>query len=225
VSDLVNPTEMYLRTLHDLNEDGLEARQARIVERLGVTHATVGQAVTRLARAGMVSTTDAGRIELTPEGRAQAVAIARKHRLAERLLTDVIGLPPLLAHDEACRLEHVMSEAVERRIIALLDHPETAPWGNPIPGLDRLGVVAEERPAAMRLVDIPSVRLPAQGTVRSVSEQAQADGELMAALIRAGVAPGARVSVRRLSRSYRVTGVDVVEIPKRLAHVLRIDCD
>ncbi|MGW4481953.1 metal-dependent transcriptional regulator [Rhodococcus triatomae] len=225
MSELVNPTEMYLRTLHDLEEDGVEARQARLVERLGVTHATVCQAVSRLARTGLVSTTDDGRVELTSEGRAQAVAIARKHRLAERLLTDVIGLPPLLAHDEACRLEHVMSEAVERRIVALLDGPAVAPWGNPIPGLDRLGVVAEQRPAAMRLVDIPAMRLPAQGTVRSVSEQAQADGELMAELVRAGVVPGARVRVRRLSRSYRITGADAVEIPKRLAHVLRIDCD
>ena len=68
----------------------------------------------------------------------------RKHRLAERLLTDVIGLDWELVHAEACRWEHVMSETVERRLLELLDHPTESPYGNPIPGLDELGDVSGE---------------------------------------------------------------------------------
>ncbi len=68
-----------------------------------------------------------------------ATRVMRKHRLAERLLTDVIGLEWALVHDEACRWEHVMSERVEQRLVELLDHPDRSPYGNPIPGLSELG--------------------------------------------------------------------------------------
>ena len=96
-----------------------------------------------MERDGLLTVEGDRHLELTEEGNRLATRVMRKHRLAERLLTDVIGLDWELVHAEACRWEHVMSETVERRLIELLDHPTESPYGNPIPGLDELG---EARP-------------------------------------------------------------------------------
>ena len=92
----------------------------------------------RMERDGLVVVGGDRHLELTAVGRGRAVAVMRKHRLAERLLVDVIGLEWEYVHAEACRWEHVMSEAVERKLVALLDNPTVSPYGNPIPGLDEL---------------------------------------------------------------------------------------
>lgn len=223
MKDLVNTTEMYLRTIYDLGEDGLPVRQTGLVDRLHQTRGTACQTVGRLRQAGLVSSTPDRRIELTEDGLALAVTVTRKHRLAERLLTDVIGVPATLAHTEACRLQHVMSEAVERRIVEMLDGPTTSPWGNPIPGLERFGYSPEPVTAAVPLTDVVLSTRPATGTVRSVSEQAQADKGLITKLIRAGVVPGARVTVTPRGRSFAIRGLDTVELPSKLAHIVQID--
>ena len=93
-----------------------------------------------MERDGLLHVADDRHLELTEKGRHEAIGVMRKHRLAERLLADVIGLDWEDVHIEACRWEHVMSEAVERRILALLDKPLVCPHGNPIPGLDDLGL-------------------------------------------------------------------------------------
>ncbi len=144
MSDLIDTTEMYLRTIYELVEEDIVPLRARIAERLHQSGPTVSQTVARMERDGLL-TVDADRhLELTEEGTGLATRVMRKHRLAERLLTDVIGLPWELVHAEACRWEHVMSEAVERRLLELLDHPTESPYGNPIPGLSELGAVAGE---------------------------------------------------------------------------------
>ena len=120
----------------------------------------------------------------------------RKHRLAERLLTDVIGLDWELVHEEACRWEHVMSESVERRLLELLDHPTESPYGNPIPGLGELGETGEGEEfrdgveALSTAVGDESRRV----RVRRISEEMQKDESLMDALRRAGAMPGAVVA-------------------------------
>src|SRR6187431_701534 len=139
VSDLIDTTEMYLRTIYELVEEGIVPLRARIAERLHQSGPTVSQTVARMERDGLVKVQDDRHLELTDEGNRLATRVMRKHRLAERLLTDVIGLDWELVHAEACRWEHVMSEAVERRLIELLDHPAESPYGNPIPGLAELG--------------------------------------------------------------------------------------
>src|SRR5215204_11581 len=130
---------MYLRTIYELEEEGVVPLRARIVERLGQSGPTVSQTVSRMERDGLVIVSDDRHLELTEQGRARAVSVMRKHRLAERLLVDVIGLEWEHVHAEACRWEHVMSEAVERRLLEILDHPKESPYGNPIPGLEELG--------------------------------------------------------------------------------------
>ena len=139
MSDLIDTTEMYLRTIYELVEEGVTPMRARIAERLHQSGPTVSQTVARMQRDGLLTVEGDRHLELTDEGGRLATRVMRKHRLAERLLTDVIGLEWELVHAEACRWEHVMSEAVERRLIELLDHPTESPYGNPIPGLTELG--------------------------------------------------------------------------------------
>ena len=140
MTDLIDTTEMYLRTILDLEEEHIVPLRARISERLGHSGPTVSQTVARMERDGLVVVTGDRHLELTPTGRSKAVHVMRKHRLAERLLADVIGLDWEYVHDEACRWEHVMSEQVERRLIEILGQPRESPYGNPIPGLEELGL-------------------------------------------------------------------------------------
>ncbi len=139
VSDLIDTTEMYLRTIYELEEEGIVPLRARIAERLHQSGPTVSQTVARMERDGLLTVEGDRHLQLTAEGHSLAMRVMRKHRLAERLLTDVIGLDWELVHEEACRWEHVMSETVERRLLELLDHPTESPYGNPIPGLAELG--------------------------------------------------------------------------------------
>lgn len=146
MKDLVDTTEMYLRTIYDLEEEGVVPLRARIAERLEQSGPTVSQTVARMERDGLLLVAGDRHLELTEKGRSMAVAVMRKHRLAERLLVDIIGLDWQNVHAEACRWEHVMSEDVERRLVEVLNHPTTSPYGNPIPGLDELGIMPPAPP-------------------------------------------------------------------------------
>jgi DtxR family Mn-dependent transcriptional regulator len=139
VTDLIDTTEMYLKTIFELEEEGIIPLRARIAERLGHSGPTVSQTVARMQRDGLLVLAGDRHLQLTEQGRLIATRVMRKHRLAERLLVDVIGLEWEYVHDEACRWEHVMSERVERKILALLKDHQDSPYGNPIPGLDELG--------------------------------------------------------------------------------------
>src|SRR5215831_13650302 len=139
MNDLVDTTEMYLRTIYDLEEEGVTPLRARIAERLDQSGPTVSQTVARMERDGLLHVAGDRHLELTDEGRRTATRVMRKHRIAECLLVDVIGLEWEQVHAEACRWEHVMSEAVERRVLEMLRHPTESPYGNPIPGLEELG--------------------------------------------------------------------------------------
>ena len=191
VSDLIDTTEMYLRTIYELVEEGIVPLRARIAERLHQSGPTVSQTVARMERDGLLTIEGDRHLELTEQGRRLAVRVMRKHRLAERLLTDVIGLPWELVHAEACRWEHVMSEAVERRLLELLGNPTESPYGNPIPGLSELGAVESEE-FMQNVVSLDSVVTGGPGArvrIRRISEEVQKDEVLMAALRRVGALP------------------------------------
>src|ERR1700710_237593 len=143
-SDLIDTTEMYLRTIYELEEEGVVPLRARIAERLGQSGPTVSQTVARMERDGLVVVGGGRPPERTPVGRGRGVAVMRKHRLAERLLVDIIGLEWEYVHSEACRWEHVISERVELKLLQILDHPTESPYGTPIPGLEELGETAAE---------------------------------------------------------------------------------
>jgi DtxR family Mn-dependent transcriptional regulator len=196
VSDLIDTTEMYLRTIYELVEEGIVPLRARIAERLHQSGPTVSQTVARMERDGLVTVEGDRHLELTAEGMRLATRVMRKHRLAERLLIDVIGLEWELVHAEACRWEHVMSETVERRLVELLDHPTESPYGNPIPGLDELGETASDELAEglELLADLAGVE-QSSVRVRRISEELQKDEPLMGTLRRIGAVPDKVVGV------------------------------
>ncbi|MBX6371132.1 MAG: metal-dependent transcriptional regulator [Acidothermus sp.] len=196
--DLIDTIEMYLRTIYELEEEGVVPLRARIAERLGHSVPTVSQTVARMERDGLVHLEGDRRLELTPEGRAAAVRVMRKHRLAECLLVDVIGLDWELVHEEACRWEHVISDEVERRLLDLLGHPTESPYGNPIPGLDELGEPRREIPFRAGLIPLAAVDAAAGVVVvRRIGEPLQTDPQMLGRLRRAGVRPGAPVPMTR----------------------------
>lgn len=212
MSDLIDTTEMYLRTIFEIAEEGITPLRARIAERLGHSGPTVSQTIARMERDGLVVVSGDRHLELTDDGRVKAMRVMRKHRLAERLLTDVIGLEWELVHEEACRWEHVMSDRVERRLVALLDHPHHSPYGNPIPGLQELG---DDRPGEEFLDGVaPLLSVGTVGTVGTggtvgagegavqvvvarLGEPVQTDVELLSRLAAAGVRPGSAITVER----------------------------
>ena len=200
MSDLIDTTEMYLRTIYELEEEGVVPLRARIAERLGQSGPTVSQTVARMERAGLLGVSGDRHLELTALGREKATRVMRKHRLAERLLLDVIGLEWEYVHDEACRWEHVMSERVERKLLAMLADPRESPYGNPIPGLEELGGPAAGDAFRVGVVALTDV-LPRTGAtdvvVRRLGEPLQTDLELLGELSRVGVLPGRQVSAER----------------------------
>ncbi len=199
MSDLIDTTEMYLRTIYELAEEGIVPLRARIAERLGHSGPTVSQTVARMERDGLVVVTGDRHLELTDLGFDKARRVMRKHRLAERLLTDVIKLDWEQVHTEACRWEHVMSDLVEKRLVTLLDHPHSDPYGNPIPGLSELG--GDEGDAFMDGVEPLTVVADsgpdARVRIRRISEEVQKDEVVMSALRRVGALPEHDVVVRR----------------------------
>ncbi len=229
MNDLIDTTEMYLRTIYELEEEGVVPLRARIAERLEQSGPTVSQTVGRMERDGLVVVADDRHLELTDHGRELAIAVMRKHRLAERLLVDVIGLEWEQVHSEACRWEHVMSEAVERKLVNLLDHPTTSPYGNPIPGLDKLGAgepapPVEPGPGAHRR-GRPPRRRHGRGPQH---RRARAAGHR-----RAGRAEGRRPRPRRHRRGAapavdRGNGIEVkgggntARIPQSIAHAVLV---
>jgi DtxR family Mn-dependent transcriptional regulator len=196
-SDLIDTTEMYLRTVYELEEEGVVPLRARIAERLGQSGPTVSQTVARMERDGLLHVANDRHLLLTEKGRYEAVGVMRKHRLAERLLADVIGLDWEELHIEACRWEHVMSEAVERRIVALLEKPLVCPHGNPIPGLDELGLPFAAVDDHSTLLSLTAAANESADTVTvdRISEQIQPDAALMRRLSAAAVRPGRHIHV------------------------------
>ncbi len=182
------PLEEYLETIHDLAEAGTPVIQARIAERLGKAAPSVSEMLDRLQADGYVER-DGRRLELTGKGRTIAEGVVRKHRLAERLLVDVIGLEWHKAHLEAGRWEHVISDEVETRLVELLGNPSTCPHGNPIPGA---APRAGEIPAQTCLLESPIgevIRL------ERITEEVELDTDSLAYLYEHHFIPGNEATV------------------------------
>lgn len=223
MKDLVDTTEMYLRTIYELEEEGVTPLRARIAERLDQSGPTVSQTVARMERDGLVVVASDRSLQMTEKGRNLATAVMRKHRLAELLLTDILGLDIQRVHAEACRWEHVMSDEVERRLVSVLDNYERSPFGNPIPGLAALGVTKEVTPPpGMRAADLPSGE-PVTATVMQLHEILQFDTGLFQTLHDAGITVGSEVTVLNRSGVVELTHNDVtVTVGDDLSHAIRI---
>ncbi len=193
--DLIDTTEMYLKTIYEMVEDQVVPMRARIVERLGHSGPTVSQTIARMERDGLVTVRGDRQLELTPEGLELASDVMRKHRLAECLLISVIGLNWVDAHDEACRWEHVTSREVEDRLSVLLKNPATDPYGNPIPPASERAVLPGPLDSDERSLESASA-LTQQGsfTLTRIGEPIQAERQLLERLSALGLRPGSAVN-------------------------------
>ena len=172
--------EEYCEAIFELREDDVDVIQARIAERLEVSRPAVSEMIRRMEKADLVSI-DAGSIRLTDDGMVLAESVVRRHRLAERFLTDLLGLSWADAHVEAGRWEHVISPTVETAMMRVLENPTTCPHGNPIPGADY------HAPAAVPLAD---VELGGDFTVTRIPEELEFTPGLLEFLEDADVVPG-----------------------------------
>jgi DtxR family transcriptional regulator, iron-dependent repressor len=226
---LIDTTEMYLRTVFELEEEGIVPLRARIAERLAQSGPTVSQTVARMERDGLLHVENDRQLALSDSGRTLATRVMRKHRLAECLLVGVIKLPWEEVHIEACRWEHVISENVERRVLELLDYPVVCPHGNLIPGLLELGLPEHARQRVLAAVAEAGETMsgaaspvPVTVVVRRISEQVQSDMVLMLKLRRAGIQPGREVILMTGEHGVRVTADQSmdngsVELPDQIA--------
>lgn len=200
MSDLIDTTEMYLKVIFELEEQGQPALRARVAERLDQAMPSVSQTVSRLERDGLVTLDDHRIVELTPAGRNIAVAVMRKHRIAERFLYDVLGMDWAACHEEACRWEHVLGDEAEARLLAMLTSTDSDPYGNPIPGIGESGAVPRVAGVPVSSVD------DGQHTLVALGESLQAESEILSDCSRAGLLPGALVSARRDGERWTIDG-------------------
>jgi DtxR family Mn-dependent transcriptional regulator len=186
--------EEYCECIFELAEDDVAVIQARIAERLQVSRPAVSEMIRRLETEGLIT---AGRaIRLTPAGEALAQRVVRRHRLAERFLTDLLGLSWADAHHEAGRWEHVMSDAVEEAMARVLGHPTTCPHGNPIPGS------SYDAPLMVPLADI---EVGGTFTVSRIPEELEFTPGLLDFLEASQILPGHRGTLTSASADGTVT--------------------
>jgi DtxR family transcriptional regulator, Mn-dependent transcriptional regulator len=183
--------EDYLVAIYVLEREGLSVISARVAEHVGVSPVTMHEMVRRLIQSGYVTVDRKKQLRLTPEGQQAAESVYRRHTLAERLMTDVLGLDWAQAHREAHRFEHVISPVIEERLIELLNHPQTCPHGNPIPGM-RVPLVEESVP----LSTIPEGSMV---EMARISEEAERDSQLLCYLDTHGVKPGTHMLVMQVA--------------------------
>lgn len=225
VKDLVDTTEMYLKTIYELEEESIFPLRARIAERLEQSGPTVSQTVARMERDGLLWIADDRSLKLTEEGRDHATSVMRKHRLAERLLIDVIGLPWESVHAEACRWEHVMGDDVDVRLLSVLENHSTDPFGNPIPGLDKFGYgpQAQIPEGSHRATDV-DISSPTPATIVVFNELVQEEQKIINKLGQHGIRPGSDVTIQDTPDGLTITTEDdsVVVVPEELGHAIRI---
>jgi DtxR family transcriptional regulator, Mn-dependent transcriptional regulator len=209
-------TEEYLESILAIEEEGVVPMRARLVERLGLSAAAVSETIGRLSEHGYVELHGDRSLHLTDKGRSLATTVVRRHRLAERLLVDVIGLEWEKVHREADRWEHAISTDVEEKLVLLLGDPATCPHGNPIPGSKNAGRTYE----TMALSQAPTGPI----TVRRVSERLETDDDGLRLISTAHLLPGSDATVidNREGVVTVKTETGEHEVPRKVADHLHI---
>ena len=207
-------TEEYLESILAIEEEGVVPMRARLVERLGLSAAAVSETVGRLSEHGFVELHGDRSLHLNDKGRRLATTVVRRHRLAERLLVDVIGLEWEKVHREADRWEHAISADVEEKLVQLLGDPATCPHGNPIPGSGH----KVEGPASVPLTQMQ----PGPVIVRRISEKVEIDDDAIAFLAGAALIPGSdAVVVSTSTEGVQVTSAAGEQtVPRKLAQLV-----
>jgi DtxR family transcriptional regulator, Mn-dependent transcriptional regulator len=187
MAEMHDTTEEYLESILAIEEEGVVPMRARLVERLGLSAAAVSETIGRLSDHGFVELHGDRSLHLTDKGRSLATTVVRRHRLAERLLVDVIGLEWEKVHREADRWEHAISADVEEKLVLLLGDPATCPHGNPIPG-------SKHRANAAPTVALARSE-PGPIVVRRVNERLEIDDDGIRQLADAHLMPGSEAKV------------------------------
>ena len=189
--------EEYCECIFELHEDVLEVIQARIAERLQVSRASVSQMIEKMSKAGLVIA-EGSRISLTIEGQNLAQQVVRRHRLAERFLTDILGLSWSAAHQEAGKWEHVISDDVEIAMNRVLGAPTTCPHGNPIPGSSYIETDA---------VPLSQLASGAKFTVSRIPQELEFTPGLLDFLQQSSILPGRRGEISETNHDGTMSGV------------------
>ena len=212
--DLNPASKEYLESIFELEEEGQRILQVRIGERLGLTPPTVSEGIRRLATEGYIEVGTGREITLTERGRAVAETLVRRHRLAERMLVDILGIPWHLCHEQAEDWEKVMTTEVEKAILARLEGDATCPHGNPIPGARSVVPWSD-------LKAIGEMRLGETGRLTRLLEDVELDHEVLKYLEDHRLMPGADIELVEVApdntRTLAVRGKNGVPGPDRVA--------
>lgn len=184
--------EEYLETIYSMSTEDEVVIGARLAEKFRVSAPTVTEMLKRLVRDGYIEMDQKRAVRLTEAGYSAAEAVLRRHRLTERFLVDMLGMQWHQVHEEACRLEHFISGAVEARVISSLNHPNTCPHGNPIPGLVPSARTYLKDQGAVRL---SSLEVGKQATILLISEVVEDEEALILYLHEKGLTPGTLVKL------------------------------
>lgn len=215
MTPLIDATEMYLRTVWELEEERITPIRARLVERLGLSAPAVSETVARLEEEGLMRIGADRTLALTDKGRELATSVMRKHRLAELLLTEVIGMDWAHVHNEACRWEHVISDAAEARIAAVLGDPAVCPYGNPIPGSD----TPPEPIELLTMAD--AARQGDEVVVQRISERLQSDVDALSFIRNHDLLPGRTLALSEDAGTVVVDG-GRVRVPSAVAELVYV---
>ncbi|RLP09939.1 metal-dependent transcriptional regulator [Propionibacterium australiense] len=221
--DLIDTSQMYLRTVFELEEADIEPKRARIVDRLHQAGPTVSQTVARMERDGLLRLTEERTIELTRLGFEQARDVMRHHRLAECFLINVLGIDYARAHDKACRWEHVMSEDVAERMAERLGNPTTSPYGAPIPTATARKVRRlADYGQGLRSAIVDGL---AKAVFVLVDEHPQTDPDFMTRLDESQIRPGDIVTLGERGGDFALVSEDgqrTVIVPQEYASSVRV---
>lgn len=198
---ITSAIEDYLKAIYVLGQEGGPVIAARVADEMGVSPSTMVSTLRRLAREGYVQMRPHKEIRLTARGRKVAEGILRRHFLTERLLTDLLGLDWVRAHQEAHRLEHAISAEVEERLVKLLNHPTTCPHGNPIPGAG----------PASRSRGMPLDRALAgqEVALECITEGGERDARLLSFMQQHRLFPGTKMEVLEVAPSLGIMSLKV----------------
>lgn len=216
-----------MATIFEIEEEGIEIKRARIAERLGISAPSVTEHIQRMEKQGLVKVDERNSVSLTAEGKEKATTVVRRHRLAERLLVDIIGLGWAEAHKEADRWEHVISDLVEEKLVALLGDPDTCPHGNPIPNAD--GSLKDSsiktKKSSIPLTQISETK---QVTIRRIGERIETNDDALAFVATNNLIPGKVITVKSAGRELVVIEDDSateISIPAETAQSMFVEAN
>ena len=220
MSGLIDTTEMFLKAVLEIREVQLQPRRSALASRLGQSIPSVSQTVDRMMREDLLTLDDQRIVHFTERGASMAEAVMRKHRVVEAFLHNVLELPWVECHEEACRWEHVVSDDAECRMLDKLGDVTTDPYGNPIPGLAALG--RDAAPAIDGRTRLPHLAASSDQALAAellcIGEPVQAQPEQLQAFLELGLMPGATMKVRTVPAGVELVAAGGTHlVPKELA--------